>query len=159
MGSVSVVPAAILSWTLLAEQPGVATTLFWGCLAAGAILTLIGGWQRTVVVRLRANGLRTTAHAVDCPHHGPIGGPGAGHHLVWRFETAAGTLVEHEDLAAGLHHPTEGETARIIYDPDDPHNARLETFAEGTLAWALFFTSGIVLLGVAAVSALVAIAT
>lgn len=159
MGSVSFVPAALLSSTLLAEQPGVATTLALGCLVAGTILTLIGAWQRTVVVRLRANGVRTTAHAVDCPHHGPLGGPGAGHHLVWRFETADGTLAEHEDLAAGLHHPSEGETARIIYDPDDPHNARLETFAEGTLAWALFFTSGIVLLAAAAVSALVAAAT
>lgn len=159
MGSVGFVPHPSLTWLLLAEQPGVSTTLAWGCLAAGLILTLIGAWQRTVVVRLRANGTRTTARAVDCPHHGPIGGPGAGHHLVWRFETADGTLVEHEDLAAGLHHPSEGESARIIYDPDDPHNARLETFAEGTLAWALFFTSGVVLLGIAAVSGLVAAAT
>jgi hypothetical protein len=159
VGSVAVVPHPLLSWTLLAEQPGVSTTLAWGCLAAGIVLTLIGTWQRTVVVRLRAKGLRTTAHAVDCPHHGPIGGPGAGHHLVWRFATADGTLVEHEDLAAGLHHPSEGETARIIYDPDDPHNARLETFAEGTLAWALFFTSGIVLLAVSAISGLVAATT
>jgi hypothetical protein len=159
MGSVEVVPHPLLSWTVLAEQPGVSTTLGWGCLAAGLILTAIGTWQRTVVVRLRANGTRTTAHAVDCPHHGPIGGPGAGHHLVWRFATADGTLVEHEDLASGLHHPSEGETAKIIYDPDDPHNARLETFAEGTLAWALFFTSGIILLVVAAVSGVVASTT
>lgn len=149
-------PPSPLPWSVLAENPGVSTTLAWGCLSAGVILTAIGAWQRSVVRRLVADGVRTTAHAVDCPHHGPIGGPGAGHHLVWRFETTDGTVIEHEDLAAGLHHPEDGASAKIIYDPADPHNARLETFAEGTLAWALFFTSGLILLAVAGVSAIAA---
>ncbi len=131
-----------------------ATMLAAGCLAAGVLLTLIGAWQRRVVLRLRAEGRRTVARATESVlHHAEVGGPAT--HLVWRFRTEDGHEVEHEGLVDGLHHPSPNETARIIYDPADPHNARLETFAEGTLAWALFFFSGIALLAVAAIALLV----
>ncbi len=131
-----------------------ATMLATGCLAAGLLLTLIGTWQRRVVRHLVANGRRTIAHAAPSVlHHGePVVG---GSHLVWRFRTDDGTEIEHEALVGGLHEPSPDETARIIYDPADPHNARLETFAERTLAWALFLGAGVALLAVALISLLV----
>ena len=135
---------------ILATHPSRSLTLAGGCLFAGVILTLIGTWQWTVVRRLVANGKRTTAHAAESALHSP-----QAHHFVWRFTTDDGVLVEHEDLLGSLHKPTVGQTAKIIYDPADPHNARLETFAEGTLAWALFFTSGVVLLVVSLISGIV----
>lgn len=130
-----------------------ATMLATGCLAAGLLLTLIGSWQRRVVCQLVANGKRTTAHATESAlHHHEPGTPAP---LVWRFRTEDGTEVEHEGLVGGLHVPTRDETARIIYDPDDPYNARLETFAERTLAWALFLFAGLGLLAVAVIALLV----
>jgi len=135
---------------ILASHPSRSETLAAGCLFAGVILTLIGTWQWMVVRRLVANGRRTTAHAAESALHSP-----QMHHFVWRFTTDDGVVVEHEDLLGSLHKPTMGQTAKIIYDPADPHNARLETFAEGTLAWALFFTSGVVLLAVSLISGIV----
>ena len=125
-----------------------------GCLASGAILTVIGTWQRTVVQRLLANGKRATAVAgesVHGPH--PASGPG---HLVWRFETDDGTYVEHPGLADALHHPTKGDTAKLIYDPTDPQNARLATFEERILAWALFFFAGIALVATGLIAMIIA---
>lgn len=134
-----------------------ATMLAAGCLVAGLLLTVIGSWQRTVVLRLRANGCRTVARATESVlHHAEIGGPAT--HLVWRFRTGDGQEIEHEGLVDGLHHPNPNDTARIIYDPDDPHNARLETFAEGTLAWAIFFFTGLALLALATVALLTELA-
>lgn len=125
-----------------------------GGLVAGAMLTGMGLWQRRTVQRLVADGRRTTASAVDSVLHHADHGGAAHHHIVWRFQTEDGTAVEHEGLASGFHVPAEGQTARIIYDPADPHNARLETFAERTLAWAIFLYSGVGLL----IAAVVAIA-
>lgn len=136
---------------VLAAEPSRASTLAWGCFLAGLILLGLGLWQRQVVARLVADGKRTTAHVAESALHTT-----EHHHLVWRFHTDDGVVVEHEDLLGALHTPSAGATARIIYDPADPHNARLETFAERTLAWALFFTSGVVLLGAAAVAGVVA---
>lgn len=126
-----------------------------GCLAAGAMLTLLGAWQRTLVKGLVANGQRTTAVAVESKRHTPAP-DGSTHHVVWRFQTEDGTYIEHEGLADALHHPAPGDTARLIYDPADPHNARLSTFAERTLAWALFLYAGLFLLAVGLVAAVVA---
>lgn len=128
-------------------------TLAGGCLAAGLILTAIGGWQRRTVMQLLADGKRATATAVDSVlHHHD--GPEESHHVVWRFETGDGVAIEHESLAAGVQSVELGEKSKIIYDPADPHNARLETLAERTLSWALFFYTGVALLVVAAVSAI-----
>ncbi|QXC61909.1 DUF3592 domain-containing protein [Aquihabitans sp. G128] len=126
-----------------------------GCLAAGAVLTLLGTWQRTIVKGLVAKGKRTTATAVQSKLHTPAP-DGSTHHVVWRFQTEDGTFIEHEGLADALHHPAEHDTARVIYDPEDPHNARLSTFAERTLAWALFFYAGITLLAVGVIALVVA---
>lgn len=127
-----------------------------GCLLAGGMLTLIGTWQRSVVMRLVSNGQRTKAKAVDDTrhHHDTTVLPG-GDHLVWEFKTADGTVIHHEGLANALQVPKRGETARVIYDPADPHNARLVTFAERTLAWAMFLYSGLALLALSLVSFLV----
>lgn len=129
-----------------------------GCLAAGAILTLIGAWQRKVVMGLVANGKRSTAVAVASRLHTPAP-DGSTHHVVWRFQTEEGVYIEHEGLADALHHPAENATADVIYDPADPHNARLSTFEERTLAWALFFFTGLTLLGVGVISTIVAAVT
>lgn len=127
-----------------------------GCLLAGGMLTAIGAWQRSVVMGLVANGLRTKARAVDDTrhHHDTTILPG-GHHLVWEFQTVDGTVIHHEGLADALQGPELGETARVIYDPADPHNARLETFAERTLAWAMFLYSGLALLALSLVSLII----
>ena len=124
-----------------------------GCLLAGGMLTIIGAWQRSVVMGLVATGLRTKAKAVDDTrhHHDTTILPG-GDHLVWEFRTLDGTVVHHEGLANAIQGTKRGATARVIYDPDDPTNARLETFAEGTLAWAMFLYSGAALLALARVS-------
>lgn len=127
--------------------------LAFGCLMAGGLLTAIGAWQRSVVMRLLANGQRTRARAVDDTrehHDTTVLAPGG--HTVWEFRTADGTVMHHEDLASVIQAPKVGDTARLIYDPQDPHNARLETFAERTLAWAIFFFSGVALLTMAAIS-------
>jgi len=142
-------PSAVFATTYVSGM------LAGGCLAAGAILTLLGTWQRTIVKGLVANGQRTTATAVESKLHTPAP-DGSTHHVVWRFQTEDGTYIEHEGLADALHHPAPDDTARVIYDPADPHNARLSTFAERTLAWALFFYAGLTLLAVGLVSALVA---
>ncbi|MCU1373715.1 MAG: hypothetical protein JWO68_1001 [Actinomycetia bacterium] len=126
-----------------------------GCLVAGAVLALIGTWQRKVVMGLVANGKRTTAVAVESRLHTPVA-DGASHHVVWRFRTEDGAYIEHEGLADALHHPARDATADVIYDPADPHNARLSTFEERTLAWALFFFSGLTLIAVGLVALLVA---
>jgi len=144
------VVAALTLVPLVASHPSRSATLAGGCLVAGVILTLIGTWQWTVVRRLRANGKRTTANAAESALH-----TAQVHHFVWRFTTDDGVVVEHEDLLGSLHKPAIGETAKIIYDPNDPHNARLETFAEGTLAWALFFSSGVILLGISIISGII----
>lgn len=125
-----------------------------GCLLAGLILTGIGLWQRRTVLALLANGKRATATAVDSVLHAHDGGDDS-HHIVWRFVMPDGTAVEHEGLASGVETVELGQTATVIYDPDDPHNARLETLAERTLAWALFLYTGLALLGIAAMSAVV----
>lgn len=128
-------------------------TLAGGCLAAGLILTAVGAWQRRTVMRLLAEGKRATATAVDSVlHHHD--GPDESHHVVWRFETRDGLTIEHEALAAGVQSVDLGEKSKIIYDPEDPHNARLETLAERTLSWALFLYTGVALLVVAAISAI-----
>lgn len=127
-----------------------------GCFAAGMVLAGIGAWQRRTVVRLVANGRRVTATAVDSILHTSDLGHET-HHIVWRFVTGEGVAIEHEGLATAVHHPHEGETATIIYDPVDPHNARLETVAERTLSWALFYGTGMALLAVSAVAAIVAL--
>lgn len=128
-------------------------TLAAGCFAAGLILTAVGAWQRRTVMQLLADGKRATATAVDSVlHHHE--GPDESHHVVWRFETRDGMAIEHEALAAGVQSVELGEKSKIIYDPADPHNARLETLAERTLSWALFFYTGIALLVIAAVSAI-----
>lgn len=127
-------------------------TLAGGCLAAGLILTAVGAWQRRTVMRLLAEGKRATATAVDSVlHHHD--GPDESHHVVWRFETRDGLTIEHEALAAGVQSVQVGEKSKIIYDPEDPHNARLENLAERTLSWALFLYTGVALLVVAAISA------
>ncbi|MEO6987128.1 MAG: DUF3592 domain-containing protein [Aquihabitans sp.] len=133
-----------------------ASMLGMGCLLAGGMLTAIGAWQRSVVMGLVANGLRTKARAVDDTrhHHDTTILPG-GHHLVWEFQTVDGTVIHHEGLADALQGPELGETARVIYDPADPHNARLETFAERTLAWAMFLYSGLALLALSLVSLII----
>ncbi len=133
-------------------------TLAGGCLVAGLVLTAIGTWQRRTVLRLVAEGKRATATAVDSVLHATDGQPDQ-HHIVWRFVLPDGAAYEHEGLASGIQSVELGETAKVIYDPEDPYNARLETLAEGTLAWALFFFSGIALLAVAAISAIVGILT
>lgn len=144
-----------LSFGVVAATSNVAGMLAGGCLSAGAVLTAIGTWQRTVVQKLLANGKRATAVAGESVLH--ASNPGlAGSHLVWRFQTEDGTYVEHEGLADALHHPSKGDTARLIYDPHDPHNARLATFEERILAWALFFFSGLALVAVGLVAALIA---
>ena len=140
---------------MLAATSDVAEMLAGGCFAAGMILTAIGTWQRSVVMNLVANGRRTTAIAVDSVLHTNEHGHDH-HHIVWRFQTDDGTLIEHEGLATALHKPTGDDTARIIYDPNDPHNARLETVAERTLSWALFFFTGIALLLTALIASIVA---
>ncbi len=134
---------------LLAAATGLPLTLAVGCLAAGAVLAAIGTWQRQVVLRLLSDGKRTTAVAVESQLHTPAA-DGSTHHVVWRFQTADGAYIEHEGLADALHHPAEHDTADNIYDPADPYNARLSTFEERTLAWALFFFSGLALLAVGA---------
>ncbi len=147
-------PLPLLASTL-ATTANVAEMLAGGCFAAGIILTAIGTWQRSVVMGLVANGQRTTAVAVDSVvrtnEHGH-----AHHHVVWRFQTNDGALIEHEGLAGALHKPADDDTARIIYDPADPHNARLETVAERTLSWALFFFTGLALIATALVATVVA---
>lgn len=149
-------PGAVLA----ATTNNVAEMLAGGCLAAGLILFAIGSWQRRTVLRLVADGERAPATAVDSVlHHHDDPAVATTHHVVWRFETPDGTAYEHEGLATGVSHPHEGETATIIYDPADPYNARLETVAERTLSWALFFFTGLGLLVVAVVSGLVALAT
>lgn len=124
-----------------------------GCLMAGGMLTGIGAWQRSVVMGLVATGLRTKAKAVDDTrhHHDTTILPG-GDHLVWEFRTLDGTVIHHEGMADVIQVPKRGETARVIYDPADPHNARLETFADRTLAWAMFLYSGLALLALSLVS-------
>jgi hypothetical protein len=149
----SLLPDGVFAATNMAESLGA------GCLAAGVVLTVIGAWQRRTVLRLVADGRRATATAVDSVRR-PTVGPGADtHHVVWRFETDAGVVVEHEGLASGVHHPAEGQQATIIYDPADPHNARLENMAERTLAWALFFFTGLALLAIGLAATVVAVAT
>lgn len=148
----SLITGGVLAATNAAEM------LAAGCLAAGTVLAAIGAWQRRTVLGLLAGGKRATATAVDSVLR-PADAGDSTHHVVWRFETAAGTAVEHEGLASGLHHPAEGDTATIIYDPEDPHLARLETVAERTLSWALFLVTGLVLLGAGAIAAIVAFAT
>lgn len=128
-----------------------------GCLAAGFVLAAVGAWQRRTVMDLLAGGRRATATAVDSVRREAKSGPETTHHIVWRFETDDGTIIEHEGLATGVHHPAQGDTATIIYDPADPHLARLETVAERTLSWALFFFTGIALLAVGLVAAVVAL--
>ena len=128
-----------------------------GCLAAGFVLAAIGAWQRRTVMHLLAGGQRASATAVDSVLHKSQAGHGSTHHIVWRFETADGVAIEHEGLATGVHHPAQGDTATIIYDPADPHLARLETVAERTLSWALFFFTGIALMAVGLVAAVVAL--
>ena len=140
--------------SVAAESYHLPATLAGGCLLAGLILTAIGFWQRRVVMHLVADGKRVTAVAVDSVLHTHDGGHES-HHVVWRFTTPDGHTIEHEGLASGVQSAELGDTATLIYDPADPHNARLENLAERTLAWALFFFSGLALLGVAAISALV----
>lgn len=139
---------------VLAAENHLAATLAGGCLLAGLVLTALGAWQRRTVLKLVANGERATASAVDSVLHTIPDGPDR-HHIVWRFTTPAGVAVEHEGLASGVQSVELGDTATVIYDPEDPYNARLETLAERTLSWALFFYSGLALIGVAAISALV----
>lgn len=129
-------------------------TLAGGCLLAGLVLTGIGFWQRRTVMALLANGKRATATAVDSVRHAHDAGDES-HHIVWQFVLSDGTAVEHEGLASGVESVELGQTAKLIYDPADPYNARLETLAERTLAWALFLYSGLALLGIAAMSAIV----
>lgn len=118
-----------------------------GCLLAGGILTVIGAWQRSVVMSLVKTGVRTKARAVDdTRHHHDTTILAGGDHLVWEFHTEDGTVVHHEGLAGAMQGSKRGDTARVIYDPDDPTNARLTTFAERTLAWAMFLYSGLALL-------------
>ncbi len=146
--------AGVLAATNMAETLGA------GCLAAGVVLTVIGTWQRRTVLKLVADGRRATATAVDSVRRPTAGaGDDTTHHIVWRFQTDTGVVIEHEGLASGVHHPAQGETATIIYDPADPHNARLENMAERTLAWALFFFSGLALIAVAVVAIVVAFLT
>lgn len=149
-------PTFLLS-AVPAATTNVAGMLAGGCLAAGAVLAGIGTWQRRTVLHLVADGQRATATAVDSVLHTAQGGTGTTHHIVWRFETVDGVAVEHEGLATGVHHPAQGDTATIIYDPADPHLARLETVAERTLSWALFFFTGLALLAVGLVAAIVAL--
>ena len=155
VGSVRLMASLPLLASTLAPDSNVAEMLAGGCLAAGLILTALGTWQRSVVMRLVANGQRTTAIAVDSVvrtnEHGH-----AHHHVVWRFQTDEGTIIEHEGLAGALHKPADDDTARIIYDPADPHNARLETVAERTLSWALFLFSGVALLVISLVATILA---
>lgn len=148
----------LLSGGVFGAETYVSGMLAGGCLAAGLVLTAIGSWQRVTVLRLVAEGKRTEATAVDSVLH-PAASGGDTHHVVWRFETPDGTAYEHEGLASGVHHSSQGETATIIYDPADPHLARLETTAERTLAWALFFYTGLALLAIGLVAAVVALVT
>jgi hypothetical protein len=149
---------SLLPGVVLGAETNVAGMLAGGCLAAGLVLTAIGSWQRRTVLRLVAEGRRTVATAVDSVLHPTEGGADT-HHVVWRFETPDGTAFEHEGLASGVHHPAQGETATIIYDPSDPHLARLETTAERTLAWALFLCTGLALLAIGLIAAVVALVT
>lgn len=149
----------LMPGAVLAAETYVSGMLAGGCLAAGLVLTALGSWQRRTVLRLVAEGRRAVATAVDSVLHPTDGGRDSTHHVVWRFETPDGTAFEHEGLASGVHHPEKGETATIIYDPGDPHVARLETLAERTLAWALFFFTGLALLAVGLIAAVVAIVT
>lgn len=157
VGSVRLVPTPVLHGDVLAATSDVAAMLAVGCFAAGLVLAGIGAWQRRTVLRLVAGGRRATATAVDSVLHPTDSGDATTHHIVWRFETADATAVEHEGLASGVHHPAEGQTATIIYDPADPHNARLETVAERTLSWALFLGTGLALLATALVAAIIAL--
>ncbi|MEO6629587.1 MAG: DUF3592 domain-containing protein [Aquihabitans sp.] len=146
-------PTTSLPLDVAAVNTDLAGMIAAGCLAAGAILTVIGTWQRTVVQRLLDSGKRATAVAGESVHvANPAGGTG---HLVWRFQTDDGVYVEHPGLADALHHPTKGDTAKLIYDPVDPRNARLATFEERILAWALFFFAGLALLTVGLIATVV----
>ncbi len=148
-------PSPLCSPGVLAITDNLPRMLAGGCFAAGVILTAIGTWQRSVVMRLVANGRRTTAQAVDSVMRTTDEGH-EHHHTVWRFQTDDGLFIEHEGLAGALHKPANDDTATIIYDPNDPHNARLETIEERTLSWALFFGTGVALLAVALVATVVA---
>lgn len=160
MGSVRLMPTLLLPGAVLAATTYVSNMLAGGCLAAGLILFAIGSWQRRTVLRLVADGKRAPATAVDSVlHHHDDPAASSTHHVVWRFETADGIAYEHEGLASGVHQPAQGEVATIIYDPADPHNARLETTAERTLSWALFFYTGLALLAVAVIAGIVALLT
>ena len=141
------------SLLLAASEYHLPASLAGGCLVAGLILTAIGAWQRRTVMRLVAEGKRATATAVDSVLH-PDDGP-EHHHIVWRFVLPDGSAYEHEGLASGVQSVQLGDTATVIYDPADPYNARLETLAERTLAWAMFFYSGLALLGIAVLSAII----
>ncbi|HEX2576343.1 MAG TPA: DUF3592 domain-containing protein [Aquihabitans sp.] len=144
---------------VLGAVSDVAEMLAAGCLVAGIVLAAIGTWQRRTVLHLVADGRRTTATAVRSVLHPADERDGHTHHVVWRFSTPDGTAYEHEGLASGVHHPQEGETATVIYDPADPHVARLETMAERTLSWALFLGTGMALLAVAVVAGAIGLLT
>lgn len=146
-------PTTSLTLDVAAVNTDLAGMIAAGCLASGAILTVIGTWQRAVVQRLLNSGKRATAVAGESVHAAnPASGPG---HLVWRFQTDDGIYVEHPGLADALHHPAKGDTAKLIYDPADPHNARLATFEERILAWALFFFAGLALLAAGLIAAII----
>ena len=122
-------------------------------MGVGVLFLLIGLRLFMRILRFLARSVTTQATVVDID---VTDSDGLSYSPVLRFTTADGRSVQfvhqygHDEVRWEI-----GELMRVVYDPDDPDDARLDTFAGRYLGTIVTTSIGLVFLGVGAAIAFV----
>jgi hypothetical protein len=114
----------------------------------GLWLILTGRRLRAELLALEERGVRTTAEVVHA-----VKGRDAREHVIFRFQDAEGTSHDVATMGAHIGQHEPGETATIIYDPEDPRHVTLEQLApKGESSGLILEIAGVTVLVAAALS-------
>jgi hypothetical protein len=114
----------------------------------GIWLIVTGRRLRHELLALEERGVRTTAAVVQA-----VVGPDQREHVIFRFVSEDGASHDVATMGAHIGQHEPGETATIIYDPEDPNHVTLEELApRGESSGLILEIAGVTVLVAAALS-------
>ncbi|MEU0479336.1 DUF3592 domain-containing protein [Streptosporangium sp. NPDC006013] len=121
----------------------------------GAVFAGIGARVLTVGQRLRRHGVRVPGVVVGLRWSSSNGNDSGVYYPTLQFQTVQGPVVETEsDLGSNPSPVRPGQQVMVVYDPERPQRARLDSVGgRGVLHSVLFLTVGAVILVVSLVAA------
>jgi hypothetical protein len=132
---------------MMAYHPKVAAIFLPICFVVSLGLMGLGIWLRGKTQRFVKTARETTGEIVGSQRRHSMSGSGKfTNYALVRFVTDAGEEVLYESMAgfpwAGRD---PGKQVPILYDPDDPQKARINSFVELVLPWGIFLWTGVLM--------------